>query len=202
MFEQSIKSIIIDIIVVFAAITCSFSLYATEIDTFNIRQYKIKNHQLEQCLSKVAKEERKKHYGQIGLIVTYIHQEEEEYVLVGCHTLAWLRFYSMLYEVRDNDFVGCSYLKNGVCLIFGEEIKQYLYDSIGTVCLIDSNNYFKPLLGDEEDFNEWFDGYCQGDLYVDPPVWIFKKQKNKFVRISNSEFHYTPRHPHLQQKIY
>ena len=200
MLKQYIKSIIVKLIVVFVAITSSFSVYATEIDTFNIRQYKIKKHQLEQCLSKIVKEENNKHYRQVGLVVTYIHQDNEEYVLVGCHTLAWLKFYSMLYEVRDNDFVGCSYLKNGVCFFFGNEIKQYLSDSIGMVCLVDSNNYFKPLLGNEVDFKEWFDGYCQGDLYVDPPIWIFKKQKNKFVLISDSEFHYTPKYPYLRSR--
>ena len=196
--KQSIKSIIVKLIVVFAAITRGYSIYATEIDTFNIRQYKIKKHQLEQCLSKIAKEENNKHYWQIGLVVTYIHQDKEEYVLVGCHTLAWLKFYSMLYEVRDNDFVGCSYLKDGVCFLFGNEIKQYLSDSIGVVCLVDSNNYFKPLLGNEVDFKEWFDDYCQSDLYVDPPVWIFKKKKNKFVLIGDSEFHYTPKYPYFR----
>ena len=193
--KQYKKSIIFKLIVIFVAITSSFSLCATEIDTFVIRQYKFKNHQLEQCLSKIAKEENKKHYRQIGLVVTYIRQDNEEYVLVGCHTLAWLKFYSMLYEVRDNDFVGCSYLKNGVCFLFGKEIEQHLSESIGMVCLVDSNNYLKPLLGNELDFKEWFDGYCQGDLYVDPPIWIFKKQKNKFVLISDSEYHYTPKYP-------
>lgn len=191
--KQHIKSIIITLIIVFAAIACGLPLYATGIDTFNIRQYRIKKHQLEQCLSKIAKEESNKHYGQIGFVVTCIRQDDDECLLVGCHTLAWLKFYSMLYEVRDNEFVGCSYLKNGVCFLFGNEIKQYLSDSIGTVCFVDSNNYFKPLLGNEADFKEWFDGYCQGDLYVDPPIWILKKQKNKFVRISGSEFHYTPK---------
>ena len=68
--NQHIKLTIVKLIVVFLVSTSSFSLYATELDTFNIRQYNIKNNQLKQCLSKIANEEKNKH-PQIGLVVTY-----------------------------------------------------------------------------------------------------------------------------------
>lgn len=193
--EHLIKFAIIKTVVCLVATTICLSSYAMNTDTFNIQRYSIHNHQLKQCLSKIAKEESNNLHCQIGLVVVNIHQCNEEYLLVGCHKLAWLKFYSTFYEVRDNDFVGCSYLKNVTCFFFGQKIKEYLSDPIGMVCLVDSKGYFKPLLGSEADFNEWVNDYYQSGLHVDPPVWIFKKKGKKFVPMSNSDFQYNrPKH--------
>ena len=122
--KHQIESAIIKFIVCFFAVTYCFTSYAMKADTFNIQRYSINNYQLKQCLSKIAKEESNKLHCQVGLVVVNIHQCNEEYVLVGCHTLTWLKFYSTFYEVRDNDFVGCSCLKNGTCFFFGQKIKE------------------------------------------------------------------------------
>ena len=100
-----LKSIIKEIIIGLLIITGGFTSYAIEVDTFNILQYKIKNHQLKKCLSDIAKEESGKLYQQVGLVVV---------------------------------------------------------------------------------------NFSQGELLVDPPVWIFKKQKRKFILIDNDDYSYTP----------
>lgn len=189
------------IIVSFIIFIFGVTAYASAVDTFYFPLYKISNKQLKKCLSQIAVGESDKHHQPIGLVVSCFSQDNEQYVLVGCHTFSWLKFYSMLQEVRDNDFVGCSYLKNYPCFLFGNGIEQYLSDSVGMVSIADSNGNFKPLLGSEEDLKEWFEGYCQSDLVVDPPVWIFKKHKRKFVRISNSDFQYTPHRIHLRSAL-
>ena len=193
MDENILKATIKKIIIGLLIITCGITSYAIEIDTFNILQYKIKNHQLKKCLSDIAEEESGKLYQQVGLVVVNYTQGEEEYLMVGCYLLSWLQFYSLLWEVRDNDFIGCSYLNNTICFLFGNEMKQYLSDTIGVVSLVDRNDFFKPLLGSEADFQEWKEEFFRGELHADPPVWIFRKQKRKFVRIYDKEYDYTPK---------
>lgn len=200
MDENILKATIKKIIIGLLIITCGITSYAIEIDTFNILQYKIKNHQLKKCLSDIAEEESGKLYQQVGLVVVDFSQGEKEYLMVGCYTLSWLQFYSLLYEVKDNDFVGCSYLNNSICFLFGNEMKQYLSDTIGMVSLVDRNSFFKPLLGSEADFQEWKEHFFQGELLVDPPVWIFKKQKRKFILIDNNDYYYFSTAPHIRSQ--
>lgn len=200
MRERILKFIIKRIIIGFLVITSVFTSYAIEIDTFNIPQYRIKNHQLKKCLSKVAEEESGKLYQQVGLVVTNYSQGNEEYLLIGCYALSWLQFYSLLHEVKDNEFVGCTYLNNSICFLFGNEMKQYLSDTIGMVSLVDRNSFYKPLLGSEADFQEWKEHFFQGELLVDPPVWIFKKQRRKFVLIDNNDYSYAPTTPYLRSQ--
>lgn len=180
---------------------CGITMCASVVDTFYFPEYTINNHQLKKCLSQIVVEESNKHYRPIGLVVSCFSQDNEQYVLVGCHTFSWLKFYRMLREVNDYDFIGCSFLKNCPCFLFGNEIEQYLSESVGVVSIADINGYFKPLLGSEADFKDWFDDYCQSDIHVDPPVWIFKKHKRKFVRINNSDFQYTPHRIHLRSAL-
>ena len=200
MRERILKFIIKRIIIGFLVITSVFTSYAIEIDTFNIPQYRIKNQQQKKCLSKVAEEESGKLYQQVGLVVTNYSQGNEEYLLIGCYALSWLQFYSLLYEVKDNEFVGCTYLNNSICFLFGNEMKQYLSDTIGMVSLVDRNSFYKPLLGSEADFQEWKEHFFQGELLVDPPVWIFKKQRRKFVLIDNNDYSYAPTTPYLRSQ--
>lgn len=200
MREYILKSTIKKIIIGLLVITCGFTSCAMEIDTFKILQYRIKNHQLKKCLSDIAEEESSKLYQQVGLVVVNYSQGAEEYLMVGCYLLSWLQFYSLLWEVKDNDFIGCSYLNNGICFLFGNEMKQYLSDTIGMVSLVDRNNFFKPLLGSETDFQEWKKQFFQGELHVDPPVWIFRKQKRKFVLIDNNDYDYNPTAPYLHPR--
>lgn len=187
LINSVLKKIFVGIVLI---VYCCFT-YAIEIDTFNIPQYKILNHQLKKCLTQIAIEEGDKLHQNVGLVVVNYSQDNQEYILVGCHTEIWLQFYKMLYEVMDNDFVGCSYLTDTPCFLFGKEITKYLSDSIGMACLVDSNRFFKPLLGNEADFSSWFYDYSQNDIHVDPPVWIFKRQKRKFVRIFDEDYNYT-----------
>lgn len=169
-----------------------FTSYAIGVDTFNIAQYKIKDRQIKQCLSQIAKEERGRYNRQIEFILVNYTQKNKEYLFVGCNTLAWMSFYRFFYEVEDNDFVGCAYFKHSTCFLFGKDINQYLSDSLGTTSLIDSNFILKPLLGNKDAFNEWKEELYRIYFHYDPPVWIFRKQKGKFVRIKNDEHDYDP----------
>ena len=77
--EHLIKFAIIKTVVCLVATTICLYSYAMNTDTFNIQRYSINNHQLKQCLSKIAKEESKNLHCQIGLVVVNIHQCNEEY---------------------------------------------------------------------------------------------------------------------------
>ncbi len=187
-------------VIAFTTFFFFFSTCASEIDTFNIPQYKICNRQLKKCLSLIEIEQRNKLHQKIGLVVVSHAEGSEEYLLVGCHTVSWLQFYGLSYEVMDNDCVGCSYLNNSICLFFGNEVSKYLSDSIGTVCVADEKQTFKSLLGSEADNKEWRDEFYQNNIIVDPPYWFFKKRKKKFVRIYDDEYDYTPVTPFLQYR--
>ena len=163
MDENILKATIKKIIIGLLIITCGITSYAIEIDTFNILQYKIKNHQLKKCLSDIAEEESGKLYQQVGLVVVNFFQGDDEYLLAGCYTLSWLQF-------------------------------------IGMVSLVDRNSFFKPLLGSEADFQEWKEHFFQGELLVDPPVWIFKKQKRKFILIDNDDYYYFSTAAHIRSQ--
>lgn len=181
--------IIVGFIVTFGV----FTSHAIGVDTFNIPQYKIKDRQIKQCLSQIAKEERGKYNHQIEFILVNYTQKNKEYLFVGCKTLAWMSFYRFFYEVEDNDFVGCAYFKQSTCFLFGKDINQYLSDSLRTISLIDSNSILKPLLGNKDAFNEWKKELYRIGFHYDPPIWIFRKQKGKFVRIKNDEYDYVPK---------
>lgn len=192
MSNYLIKPILRKLIISFVALTMGLASYATEPDTFNLREYKIKNLQLKRYLSKIAEGETNKHHRQVALVVTCFRQEDGEYVVVGCQTLARICWYSWSMEVNDYGLIGCAYLENSICLLFGSEIEQYLSDPIGMVCLVDSNDYFKPLLGSEADLQEFRDDCFQIGLHLDPPSWIFKKQKKKYRPIDIQSYDYNP----------
>lgn len=177
-----------------------FTSHASGVDTFNITKYKIKDIQIKRCISKIAKENRNKIDCQISFILVSYSQNNEEYLFVGCNTLAWMSFYRFFYEVEDNDFVGCTYFNHSTCFLWGKDINQYISDSLGVISLIDSNHIFKPLLGNEDAFNEWKEELNRKCFRYDPPVWIFKKNRGKFVRINNKEYDYTPIAPQAQNE--
>lgn len=175
-----------------------FTSHATVIDTFKITQYKITNHQIKRCLSKIAEEESKKHERQVDFVVVNYTQKNIEYLFVGCNTLPWLSFYRYFYEIEDNELVGCAYFNRSSCFLFGKNIHKYLSDSTGIVSVVDSNQIISPLIGSEAMFNKWKEELDRMFFRYDPPVWIFKKRKRKFERIYNDEYDYVPITLYLQ----